>query len=94
MTEVWIERMEANHENIEAMAKHYKRFYRKVPELGQKRNVGLTYSILAAISFKIVSLGTHCKIGNRSIGASMMLRCHSQGLSHTTQACHSEKKKC
>jgi hypothetical protein len=25
--------------------------YRKVPELGQKRNSGLTYSILATISF-------------------------------------------
>jgi hypothetical protein len=33
--------------------------YRKVPGLGQKRNAGLTYSILAAISFKIVSLGTY-----------------------------------
>jgi hypothetical protein len=32
--------------------------YRNVPGLGQKRNAGLTYSILAAISFKIVSLGT------------------------------------
>jgi hypothetical protein len=31
------------------------RFYRKVSKLGQKRNAGLTYSILAAISFKIVS---------------------------------------
>jgi hypothetical protein len=32
--------------------------YQKVPGLGQKGNAGLTYSILAAISFKIVSLGT------------------------------------
>jgi hypothetical protein len=30
----------------------------KVSGLGQKRNAGLTYSILAAIFFKIVSLGT------------------------------------
>jgi hypothetical protein len=30
--------------------------YRQVPRLGQKRNAGLTYSILAAISFKIISL--------------------------------------
>jgi hypothetical protein len=29
--------------------------YQKVPELGQKRNAGLTYSILVAISFKNVS---------------------------------------
>jgi hypothetical protein len=35
----------------------YMRFYRKVPGLGQKRNAGLTYSILAAISFKIFSFG-------------------------------------
>jgi hypothetical protein len=38
--------------------------YRKVPGLGQKRNAGLTYSILAAISFKIVALEhiqrSHC----------------------------------
>jgi hypothetical protein len=33
------------------------RFYRKVPGLGRKRNAGLTYSILAAISFKISLLG-------------------------------------
>jgi hypothetical protein len=33
--------------------------YWKVPRLGQKRNAGLTYSILAAISFKIVSLETY-----------------------------------
>jgi hypothetical protein len=37
----------------------YTRGYQKVPGLGQKRNAGLTYSILAAISFKIVSLGTY-----------------------------------
>jgi hypothetical protein len=36
--------------------------YRKVPGLGQKRNAGLTYSILAIISFKIVSLGTYTAI--------------------------------
>jgi hypothetical protein len=36
--------------------------YRKVPGPGKKRNAGLTYSILAAISFKIVSLGTHTAI--------------------------------
>jgi hypothetical protein len=36
--------------------------YRKVAELGQKRNAGLTYSILAAISFKMVSLGTYTAI--------------------------------
>jgi hypothetical protein len=35
------------------------RLYWKVPGLGQKRNAGLTYSILAAISLKIVSLGTY-----------------------------------
>jgi hypothetical protein len=33
--------------------------YRKVPEIGQKISAGLTYSISAAISFKIVSLGTY-----------------------------------
>jgi hypothetical protein len=33
------------------------KFYQKVPGLGQKRNVGLTYSILADIYFKIVPLG-------------------------------------
>jgi hypothetical protein len=36
--------------------------YWKVPGLGQKRNAGLTYSILAAISFKIVSLRTYTVI--------------------------------
>jgi hypothetical protein len=36
--------------------------YRKVPRLGQKRNVGLTYSILATMSFKIVSLGKYTAI--------------------------------
>jgi hypothetical protein len=35
---------------------------RKVPGLGQKINAGLTYYILAAISFKIVSLGTYTAI--------------------------------
>jgi hypothetical protein len=34
----------------------------KTPGLGQKRNAGLTYSILAAISFKIISLGTYTVI--------------------------------
>jgi hypothetical protein len=38
--------------------------YQKVPGLGQKRNAGLTYSILAAIAFKIVPWeriqGSHC----------------------------------
>jgi hypothetical protein len=38
------------------------RFYRKVSGLGQKRNSGLTYSILADISFKIISLGTYTAI--------------------------------
>jgi hypothetical protein len=32
------------------------------PELCQKINAGLTYSIMAAISFKIVSLGTYTTI--------------------------------
>jgi hypothetical protein len=36
--------------------------YRKAPRLGEKRNTGITYSILAAISFKIVSLGTYTAI--------------------------------
>jgi hypothetical protein len=36
--------------------------YWKVPGLGQKRNSRLTYSILAAISFKIVSLGMYTAI--------------------------------
>jgi hypothetical protein len=36
--------------------------YRKVPGQGQKRNAGLTYPILAAISFKIVSLGMYTVI--------------------------------
>jgi hypothetical protein len=36
--------------------------HQKVPGLGQKRNVGLTCSILAAISFKIVSLGPYTTI--------------------------------
>jgi hypothetical protein len=31
--------------------------YKKVHGLGQKRNAGIAYTILAAISFKIVSLG-------------------------------------
>jgi hypothetical protein len=40
------------------------RCYRKFPGLGKKkkRNVGLTYSILAVIAFKIVSLGTYTAI--------------------------------
>jgi hypothetical protein len=41
---------------------HNTRFYRKVPGLGQIINAGLTYSILAAISFKIASLGTYTAI--------------------------------
>jgi hypothetical protein len=36
--------------------------YWKVPGLGQKRNAGLTYLILAAISFKTVSLGAYTVI--------------------------------
>jgi hypothetical protein len=36
--------------------------YRKIPRLGQKRNAGLTYSILAAISFKIAPLGMYTAI--------------------------------
>jgi hypothetical protein len=39
-----------------------KAHYQKVPGLGQKRNAGLTDSILAAISFKIISLGTYTAI--------------------------------
>jgi hypothetical protein len=38
------------------------RFFQKVPGQGQKRNAGLTYSVLAAISFRIVSLGTYTVI--------------------------------
>jgi hypothetical protein len=38
--------------------------YRKVPRLGQKRNAGLTYSILAATSFRIVSLGMYTAIAS------------------------------
>jgi hypothetical protein len=38
------------------------RCYQKVPGLGQKRNAGLTYSILTAISFKMVSLGMYTAI--------------------------------
>jgi hypothetical protein len=37
----------------------FMRCYLKVPGLGKKGNAGLTYSILAAISFKIVSLGMY-----------------------------------
>jgi hypothetical protein len=40
----------------------YTRSNRKAPRLGQKRNAGLTYSILAAISFKTDSLGTYTAI--------------------------------
>jgi hypothetical protein len=36
--------------------------YWKVPALGQRRNAGLTNAILAAVSFKIVSLGMHTAI--------------------------------
>jgi hypothetical protein len=36
--------------------------YRKVPGLDPKRNASLTYLILAAISLKIVSLGTYTAI--------------------------------
>jgi hypothetical protein len=36
--------------------------YREVPGLGQKRNFGSTYSILAVISFKMVSLRTYTAI--------------------------------
>jgi hypothetical protein len=36
--------------------------YQKALGLGQKRNAGLTYSILAATSFKIVSLGAYTAI--------------------------------
>jgi hypothetical protein len=38
------------------------RCYRNVPGLGQKRNAGLTYSILVVIFFKIISLGTYTAI--------------------------------
>jgi hypothetical protein len=37
-------------------------YYQEVPGLGQKRNSGLIYSILASITFKIVSLGTYTAI--------------------------------
>jgi hypothetical protein len=36
--------------------------YRKFPGLDQKRNAGLTYSILAVVSFKIISFGTYTAI--------------------------------
>jgi hypothetical protein len=36
--------------------------HQKVPGLDQKRNTGLNYSILAAISIKIVSLGMYIEI--------------------------------
>jgi hypothetical protein len=36
--------------------------YQKVPGLGKKMNAGLTYSILAAHSFKTVSLGMYTEI--------------------------------
>jgi hypothetical protein len=36
--------------------------YWKVPRLGKKRNAGLTYSILPAMSFKIVLLGIYTVI--------------------------------
>jgi hypothetical protein len=38
------------------------RFYWKVPGLYKNINAGLTYSILAAFSFKIVSLGMYTGI--------------------------------
>jgi predicted tellurium resistance membrane protein TerC len=38
------------------------RCYQKVPGLSQKRNASLIYSILAAISFRIVSLGMYTVI--------------------------------
>jgi hypothetical protein len=47
--------------NITATTAHM-RCCQKVPGLGQKRNAGLTYSILAAISFKIVSLGMYTAV--------------------------------
>jgi hypothetical protein len=42
--------------NSPPVSAEFKKMYRKVPRLGQKRNAGLCYSILVAISFKIVSL--------------------------------------
>jgi hypothetical protein len=39
----------------------YKEYW-KVPGPDQKRNAGLTYSILAAFSFKIVPLGMYTVI--------------------------------
>jgi hypothetical protein len=36
--------------------------YRKVPGLGHNRKCGLIYLILAAISFKIVAIGTYTEI--------------------------------
>jgi hypothetical protein len=44
------------------MSKKTRELYHKVPGLGQRRNTGLTYSILAVISFKIVSLGMYTVI--------------------------------
>jgi hypothetical protein len=38
------------------------RFHREVPGIRKRRNADLTYSMLAAISFKIVSLGTYIAI--------------------------------
>jgi hypothetical protein len=46
--------------NWRIMIHHF--YNRKVPRLGQRRNAGLTYSILAAISYKIVSMETHTAI--------------------------------
>jgi uncharacterized membrane protein len=40
------------------------KYYQKVPGLGQKRNYGFIYSILAAISFKIVVLGMYMAISS------------------------------
>jgi hypothetical protein len=40
------------------------RCYWKVPGLGQRRNAGLTYSILAAVSFIIVSFGIYTVISS------------------------------
>jgi hypothetical protein len=36
--------------------------YQKVPAISKNRNAGVNYSILTAISFKIVSLGTYTAI--------------------------------
>jgi hypothetical protein len=38
------------------------KYYQKVPGLGEERNAGLIYSIMAAISFRMVFLGMYTAI--------------------------------